>query len=117
LTEGSIISDGCVVNDGAKIVDSVIGPCTVIAKNVELDGAVIVGRDEIMKRTQAEQDIGEGTVIRRCIVDSDAVIGANVRILNEAGVQNIDRSEDGYVISDGIVTILGGATIPDGFII
>jgi glucose-1-phosphate adenylyltransferase len=45
------------------------------------------------------------------------VIGANVRILNEAGVQNIDRSEDGYVISDGIVTILGGATIPDGFII
>ena len=117
LTEGSIISDGCVVNDGAKIVDSVIGPCTVIAKNVELDGTVIVGRDEIMKRTQAEQDIGEGTVIRRCIVDSDAMIGANVRILNEAGVQNIDRSEDGYVISDGIVTILGGATIPDGFII
>ena len=117
LTEGSIISDGCVVNDGAKIVDSVIGPCTVIAKNVELDGAVIVGRDEIMKRTQAEQDIGEGTVIRRCIVDSDAVIGANVRILNEAGVQNIDRSEDGYVISGGIVTILGVMTIPDGFII
>ena len=117
LTEGSIISDGCVVNDGAKIVDSVIGPCTVIAKNVELDGTVIVGRDEIMKRTQAEQDIGKGTVIRRCIVDSDAMIGANVRILNEAGVQNIDRSEDGYVISDGIVTILGGATIPDGFII
>jgi len=117
LTEGSILSDGCVVNDGARIINSVIGPCTVIAKNVQLDGVVVVGRDEIMKRSQAQQDIGEGTVIRRCIIDSDAVIGANVQILNEAGVQNIDRSEDGYVISDGIVTILGGATIPDGFTI
>jgi len=53
--------------------------------------------------------------LRKCIVDSDAVIGKNVSILNESGVQELDKTEDGYIITEGIVTILGNAIIPDGF--
>jgi glucose-1-phosphate adenylyltransferase len=119
VTEKSIFADGCVIKDGSKIVDSVIGACTVIDKNVTLEGVVVVGRDEIMKRSGgvSTPDIGANTIIRRCIIDSDSIIGANVRILNEAGIQELDRTEEGYVISEGIVTILGGATIPDGFVI
>jgi len=119
LTERSIISDGCVIRDGAKIINSIVGPCTVIDKNVDLEGVVVVGRDEILKRSGGDKvaDIGANTIIRKCMVDSDAVIGANVRILNEAGIQELDRTEDGYIISEGIVTILGGAVIPDGFTI
>ena len=119
MTERTIFADGCVVKDGSKIIDSVIGACTVIDKNVSLEGVVVVGRDEIMKRSGgvSTPDIGANTIIRKCIIDSDSIIGANVRILNEAGIEELDRTEEGYVISDGIVTILGGATIPDGFII
>ena len=119
LTERSIISDGCVIRDGAKIINSIVGPCTVIDKNVDLEGVVVVGRDEILKRSGGDKvaDIGANTIIRKCMVDSDAVIGANVRILNEAGIQELDRTEDGYIICEGIVTILGGAVIPDGFTI
>ena len=114
--EGSIICDGCVIHDGSKIVDSVVGPCTVIGKNVSLDRVVLIGRDEMLKRAGAKvQDIGANSVLRKCVVDADAIIGANVTIVNEQNIQNLDRSDDGYVITEGIVTILGGVVIPDGF--
>jgi len=116
MMEGSIVSDGCVIKSGSKIRKSIIGPCAVIDENVTLDGVVFVGRDELLKRAGSEvPDIGAGTVLRKCIVDSDAVIGKNVSILNESGVQELDKTEDGYIITEGIVTILGNAIIPDGF--
>jgi len=116
MMEGSIVSDGCVIKSGSKIRNSIIGPCAVIDENVTLDGVVFVGRDELLKRAGSEvPDIGAGSVLRKCIVDSDAIIGKNVSILNEAGVQELDATEDGYIITEGIVTILGNAIIPDGF--
>ena len=48
------------------------------------------------------------------IIDSNAAIGRNVRITNETGVIEADRSKDGYMITDGIVVVLKGAVIPDG---
>lgn len=119
-TEKTIFSDGCLVQDGSRIVNSVIGACTSIDKNVDLEGVVVVGRDEIMKRSggvSSVPDIGANTIIRKCIIDSDATIGANVRIVNAAGIEELDRTDEGYVITEGIVTILGGAIIPDGFVI
>jgi glucose-1-phosphate adenylyltransferase len=114
--ERSIVSDGCVIKNGATILDSIVGPCAVIAEDVTLEGVVFVGRDEMLKRAgSAMPDIGKGSNLRKCIVDSDAMIGADVSILNESDIQELDCSDQGYVISEGIVTILGGACIPDGF--
>lgn len=52
-------------------------------------------------------------MIRGAIVDSDAAIGRNVRILNSADVKEGDHSQAGYVIQDGIIVVLKGAVIPD----
>ena len=52
-------------------------------------------------------------MIRGTIVDSDAAIGRNVRILNSADVKEGDHSQAGYVIQDGIIVVLKGAVIPD----
>ena len=56
---------------------------------------------------------GEGSVIKNAVVDSNAAVGRNVRITNEAGVKEADHSQGGYVIQDGIVVILKGAIIAD----
>jgi glucose-1-phosphate adenylyltransferase len=50
-------------------------------------------------------------------LDDNVSIGANVRITNEQGVTEADRTEDGFVIQDGIVAILRNAVIPSGTVI
>ena len=59
--------------------------------------------------------IGENSVIRRAIIDKNTHIGSDVRILNEAGVQEADG--DGFAIRDGIVIVPKNAVIPSGTII
>ena len=56
---------------------------------------------------------GDNTIIHTAIIDSNAAIGRNVRITNETGVIEADRSEDGYMVTDGIVVVLKGAVIKD----
>ncbi len=55
--------------------------------------------------------------IKSAIVDKNARIGRQCRIVNVDGVQEATRDEDGYVIRDGIVVIIKDATIPDGTVI
>ena len=59
--------------------------------------------------------IGDGTKIRRTIVDRNASIGKDCKILNETGYDHFDG--DGYFIRDGIVVIPKNGQIPDGTII
>ncbi len=42
--------------------------------------------------------IGDNCVIRKCIIDKNARIGSNVKIVNKDGVQESNREDDGYVI-------------------
>ena len=60
---------------------------------------------------------GAGTHVRKCIIDKNARIGSNVRIVNEAGVREANREEDGFVIKDGIVVVIKDTIIPDGTVI
>jgi len=55
--------------------------------------------------------------VRKCIIDKNARIGSNVRIVNEAGVVEANREEDGFVIKDGIVVVIKDTIIPDGTVI
>src|SRR6266849_8336261 len=85
-----LISDGCVVQAGARIERSVVGLRSRIGRDVVLRDAVIIGADRF--ETDAERagnrarglpdfTIGDGTIIERAIVDKDARIGRNVRIV------------------------------------
>jgi glucose-1-phosphate adenylyltransferase len=61
--------------------------------------------------------IGEGSVIRRAIIDKNARIGRNVQIVNKENVQEAEREDLGFYIRSGIIVVLKNATIPDGMII
>jgi glucose-1-phosphate adenylyltransferase len=119
-----LVSDGCVVQAGARIERSVLGLRSRIGRDVILRDAVIIGADRF--ETDAERagnrvrglpdfTIGDGTIIERAIVDKDARIGRNVRIVNHRGLE--EDEGDNYVIRDGIVVIPRAAVVPDGSVI
>jgi bifunctional non-homologous end joining protein LigD len=55
--------------------------------------------------------------IKRAIIDKNARIGKNARLLNEAGVTEADGAGGSYFIRDGIVIVPKNAVIADGTII
>ena len=61
--------------------------------------------------------IGEGSVVRRAIIDKNARIGTNARLLNEAGLTEAEGPNGSYFIRDGIILIPKSAVIPDGTIV
>lgn len=119
----SIISDGCIINQ--SVIDhSVIGIRARIESGTRISDSLVMGADYYQTIEELEADlargvprigIGAGTIIRRAIIDKNARIGGNVRILNEAGTENGDG--DNYSIRDGIVVVPKDAIIPEGTVI
>jgi glucose-1-phosphate adenylyltransferase len=121
----SIISDGCIVN-GAKINRSVIGLRSRIGEGAHLDGSYVMGADyyqtieDMLGDRNANRPrigIGENAIIARAIIDKNARIGTNVRLVNEAGVQDLDGPEGMYYIRDRIIIVPKNGTIPDGTVV
>lgn len=50
--------------------------------------------------------------MRKCIIDKNARIGSNCKIINTANVQEANKEEDGYVIKDGIVVVIKSSVFP-----
>ena len=61
--------------------------------------------------------IGEGSIVRRAIIDKNARIGVNSRLLNEAGIVEADSEDKSYYIRDGIIIIPKNAVLNDGTVI
>ena len=121
----SIIGDGCIIN-GARLTNCVIGIRSRISKGVQMDAAYMMGADYYQTFEDMSQDltkgiprvgIGEGSVIRHAIIDKNARIGTNTRLLNEAGVNEADSPDKSYYIRDGIIIIPKNAVIKDGTVI
>ncbi|MCX7882677.1 MAG: sugar phosphate nucleotidyltransferase [Brevinematales bacterium] len=116
--EHSLVSDGVVI-DQAEISSSVIGIRTRIEKGCQVDQSVIMGADYFVRQPGGGVDfqcvIGEGTILRRVIVDKNCRIGRGVKILNERGV--LYEEGDFYSIIDGIVVIPKNTIVPDGTVI
>jgi glucose-1-phosphate adenylyltransferase len=121
----SMVSDGCIVN-GAKIMNSIVGLRSRISKGVHLEASFMMGADFYqtfeemrgdMNRGVPRVGIGEGTVIKRAIIDKNARIGKNARLLNEAGATTADGPGGAYFIRDSIILVPKNAVIPDGTVI
>lgn len=121
----SIVSDGCIIN-GAKIGRSVIGLRSRIGESVQIEATYLMGADyyqtleDMMADKQASRPrvgIGEGTIIRRAIIDKNARIGAQVKLLNEAGAENTDGPDGSYYIRDRIIIVPKNGMIPDGTVV
>src|SRR6185503_8584368 len=121
----SIISDGCIVN-GAKINRSIIGLRARIGEGAHLDAAYVMGADyyqtieDMLGDREARRPrigVGENTIIRRAIIDKNARIGSNVKLVNEAGVENFDAPDASYYIRDRIIIVPKNGLIADGTVV
>src|SRR5712692_1723734 len=121
----SIVSDGCIIN-GAKLSNSVIGLRSRVGGGVQIEASYMMGADYYQTLEDMQVDraggtpwigIGEGSIIRRAIVDKNARIGANARLLNEAGVEHADGPNGNYYIRDRIIIVPKNGLIPDGTVV
>jgi glucose-1-phosphate adenylyltransferase len=121
----SIMSEGCII-DGARITNSVIGLRSRISKGVQLDASFMMGADYYQTIEEMHRDliggkprvgVGEGTIIKKAIIDKNARIGSNARLLNEAGVVNFDGEGGSYFIRDGIIIVPKNAVVKDGTVV
>ncbi|MEM1238546.1 MAG: glucose-1-phosphate adenylyltransferase [Cyanobacteria bacterium P01_H01_bin.26] len=124
ITE-SIVGDGCILKQ-CNITRTVIGLRQRIGANCEIENALLMGADYYESISESSQHltrgkipvgIGEGTIIQQAIVDKNARIGRNVKIVNKENIQEAEREDLGFYIRSGIVVILKNAVIPDGMII
>lgn len=111
--ERGIISDGCEITD-STITDSVIGVRSVIRSGTQLTRTLMMGADfyESNSKQTVPLGIGKGTVVENAIIDKNARIGRNVRIVNVN--QHIHHDDELYFVRDGIVCIPKNTLIPDG---
>ena len=121
----SIISEGCIINR-AQIVRSVVGLRSRVEQNVTIEDTYMMGSDYYQTIEEISADaaqgvprigVGEGSVIRRAIIDKNARIGAGVRLVNEAGVEESDAPDGSYFIRDRIIIVPKNATIADGTVV
>ncbi|XP_054786493.1 glucose-1-phosphate adenylyltransferase large subunit 3, chloroplastic/amyloplastic-like [Prosopis cineraria] len=121
----SIVSHGSFLTD-SFIEHSVVGIRSRINSNVHLKDTVMLGADfyetdaeisALLAEGRVPVGIGENTKIKDCIIDKNARIGRNVVIANSEGIQEADRSSEGFYIRSGVTIILKNSVIADGVVI
>ena len=122
--KNTMAAEGCVITR-AKINHSVIGIRSVIESGSELEGVITMGSDfyesyfekqEKIKKGIPLMGIGKNCKIARTIIDKNSSIGNNCRI-NVDGNKYENGDHGLFFVSDGIVVIRKGVTIPDGTVI
>ncbi|EPS74421.1 glucose-1-phosphate adenylyltransferase [Genlisea aurea] len=115
----SVIGEGC----SCKIRHSVIGLRSCISEGAVIEDSLLMGADyyetEADRRHLVANDgvpigIGKNSHIRRAIIDKNARIGDNVKIINGDAIEEAARESDGYFVKSGIVTVMKDALIPSG---
>ena len=112
----TVLAEGGVLVD-SQFEDSVIGIRSVVRKSI-IRRSLVMGTDAYPPPGPPGAPpigIGEGSIIERAIVDKNARIGRNVRIVNEKGVREGEGPD--WVIREGILVIPKNAVIPDGTVI
>ncbi|KAG6519273.1 hypothetical protein ZIOFF_022766 [Zingiber officinale] len=125
MMRSSIISHGCFLYN-CDIERSIIGVGSRISAGAEIKNTLMFGANtyetdeqiaSLLEKGMVPIGVGQNTKIRNCIIDTNARIGQNVVIANKDGVEEADRSSEGFYIRSGITIILRNATIKDGTVI
>jgi glucose-1-phosphate adenylyltransferase len=120
MITGSLISDGCIIEPGARIENSVIGLRCRIGRDVTIRNSILMGADYYESQESladsdfAEQPpigIGAGSVIEGAIVDKNCRIGPRVRIINDAQLEDAICGAQ-CTIRDGILVVAKDAVLP-----
>lgn len=120
---GSMIADGCEIDEGTTIDHSVLGLRYRIGKNAKIADSILMGADSYEYDSKWETcpsdhppiGVGEGSIIEGAIIDKNCRIGKNVTIrLPDPSIENQDFGEK-VVVRDGVIVVKKGAVIPDGW--
>ena len=123
--KNSLICDGCIIGRGVVIENSVIGVRSIIGENVTIRDSYLMGIDYYEQAYQIAENqrqgrpgagIGAGSVIERAIIDKNARIGRNVRVINDTGIVDSEETST-HVIRDGVTVIPRSAFLRDGVVI
>jgi glucose-1-phosphate adenylyltransferase len=114
------LADGCVLRSG-KMINTIVGIRSVIAENVHIEDAVLMGADyyEGQERHRLPGapplGIGRGSRIRGAIIDKNPRIGEGVCI--EPFPSGFDWDGEQWAVRDGVVVVPKDVVIPDGTVI
>jgi glucose-1-phosphate adenylyltransferase len=113
--DSALVAEGAYL-DTCEVRHSVVGVRTMIQQGAKVTNSVLLGADTYDERVgEMSVGIGPNAVLDRVIVDKNARIGANVRLVNEAGLQNVDG--DGYYIRSGIIIVPKNGVVRPGTVV
>ncbi len=116
----ALVSEGSIIVD-AEITRSLIGIRSRIGRGCVVRNSLILGADFYEKTTPDPSTgkpaigIGDNSVIENAIVDKNARVGSNVRLVNEAKVEHADGLC--WHIRDGIIIVPKDTIVPDGTVV
>jgi glucose-1-phosphate adenylyltransferase len=108
----ALISDGCIL-DNVMIERSILGPRTTIQPGTKISNTYIMGNEFYEGTKDYSPKIGHSCRINNAIIDKNVCIGNHVKLVNKDNLTEYD-SPDIY-IREGIIVVMKGAQIPDGF--
>jgi len=114
----SIVSEGCYLA-GCEIDGSVVGVRMAVREGSRITRSVLLGADLYEYGTPPQHQpglgLGRNVILDRVIVDKNARIGDDVRLVNE---QNLDSADgDNYYIRSGIIVVPKGGIIRPGTVV
>jgi glucose-1-phosphate adenylyltransferase len=121
----SMIGEGCILKR-CEIIHSVLGVRSRIEEGCVIDNSLLMGSDysqtsnerfEIVEHHNIPMGIGPNSIVRKAIVDKNACIGRDVKIINEQDIEDMDDPQGRFYIRNGIIVIPKNAVIPNGMII
>jgi glucose-1-phosphate adenylyltransferase len=121
--EQCLVSDGCVIESGARLERSVLGVRSRLGRNVMLRDTILLGANYFDKDLSPAGangaapplGVGDDSILERVIADKNCRIGRRVQLVNRNHVQEAEGIC--YLIRDGIVVVPNGAVVPDGTVI
>jgi glucose-1-phosphate adenylyltransferase len=119
--DNSMVSEGCILN-GVTARNSIIGLRSRIDQGVRIENSIIMGADYFESFDELQSNvgnslphlgIGENSVIYRAIIDKNARIGKNARLVNKNNIETADGANSDYYIREGIIIVPKNAVIAD----
>ncbi|MBX3442668.1 MAG: glucose-1-phosphate adenylyltransferase [Planctomyces sp.] len=109
----SLVADGCRIEQGAVVKNSLIGLRCFIGSDATIQDSVLMGADS-HEIGPGGAGIGKGAVIERAIVDKNCRIGDRVTLRMPKGFP--ENGERGPVmVRDGVIVVPKGTVLPDGW--
>jgi len=112
-----LLADGCIIH-AELLQHTIVGVRSRIGEGTVLKNVYTMGQDyyqdieEIISKDRIPMGIGDHSHIENAIIDRNCCIGREVIIKGNSEMD--DTENDLYCITDGIVVVRKGVTIPDG---